>query len=93
MFPPQHLVVLRRAVWETDRGLAPAPTAAFVECEDYYRAQTRSFPYALPWLEAELEETVAAMGEEFDAHGLERNRATMKFFADMGIGSSSPRST
>lgn len=84
VFPPQHLVVLRRAVWEADRSLAPALTTAFVHCENYYRAQTRSFPYASPWLEAELEETAAAMGDDFDAHGLERNRATMKIFCDMG---------
>jgi 4,5-dihydroxyphthalate decarboxylase len=84
VFPPQHLVVLRRAVWEADRSLAPALTTAFERCQDYYRDQTRSFPYASPWLEAELEETAAAMGDDPYAHGLERNRATLKIFCDMG---------
>lgn len=84
VFPPQHLIVLRSAVWEANRSLAPAVTDAFVRCEDYYRAQTRSFPYASPWLEAELEETAAAMGDDPYAYGLERNRATVKIFCDMG---------
>lgn len=84
VFPPQHLVVLRRAVWEADRSLAPAITAVFEQCYAYHQAQTRSFPYASPWLEAELEDTAAAMGDDPYTHGLERNRATLKIFCDMG---------
>lgn len=84
VFPPQHLVVLRRAVWEADRSLAPSITAVFEHCYAYHQAQTRSFPYASPWLEAELGETAAAMGDDPYSHGLERNRATLKIFCDMG---------
>ena len=84
VFPPQHLFVLHRAVWEADNALAPAITAAFSQCETYFRDQTRSFPYVSPWLEAELEETRAAMGDDPYGHGLERNRATMAIFCDMG---------
>jgi 4,5-dihydroxyphthalate decarboxylase len=84
VFPPQHLVVLRRDAWEANKQLAPAVTQAFSRCEDYFRAECRSFPYVSPWLEAELEETIAAMGDDPYAHGMERNRATMKIFCDMG---------
>ncbi len=59
-------------------------TDAFSSSDDYFRAQTRSFPYISPWLEAELEETAASMGENPFANGLERNRATMAIFCDMG---------
>src|SRR5713101_5463348 len=34
-----------------------------------------------PWLEAELEDAVAVMGEDFHPYGLERNRAQIDAFA------------
>ncbi len=84
VFPPQHIVVLQRAAWEANKQLAPAVTEAFSRCEDYFSAESRSFPYVSPWLEAEQEDTIAAMGDDPYAHGLERNRATMAIFCDMG---------
>ena len=41
VFPPQHLIVLRRDVWERDRGLARRITDAFTECEDWVAEQLR----------------------------------------------------
>ena len=37
--------------------------------------------FATPWLEAELENTAAVMGEDFHPYGLERNRAQIEMFA------------
>jgi hypothetical protein len=36
-------------------------------------------------LDAELEETAALMGEDFHQDGLEKNRAQMEMFCDMGF--------
>ena len=73
VFPPQHLIVLRREAWEADKGLARRVTDAFVECEDQFQAALKSFPYTTPWTQMELEETEAALGPNPYAHGLEQN--------------------
>ena len=85
MFPPQHLVVLRRAVWEADRSLARRITDAFIRCEDVFHAATQSFPYVSPWLLADLEESEALMGANPYAHGMAANRAVMETFADQAF--------
>jgi 4,5-dihydroxyphthalate decarboxylase len=80
-FPPQHLIVLRREVWEKDKWIARRLTEAFSAANDCFTAAQRGFPYATPWLEAELEDTIAVMGEDFHPYGLERNRAQIEAFA------------
>jgi len=80
-FPPQHLIVLRREVWDANRWVAQSLTEAFVAANDCFTAAQLGFPYATPWLEAELEDTAAVMGEDFHPHGLEKNRAQIDMFA------------
>lgn len=80
-FPPQHLIVVRREVWEANRWIARSLTEAFVAANDCFTAAQKGFPYATPWLEAELEDTVAVMGEDFHPYGFERNRAQIELFA------------
>jgi 4,5-dihydroxyphthalate decarboxylase len=79
-FPPQHLIVIRRAAWEANKWIAKSLTEAFVQCNDEFTAAQKGFPYATPWLEAEIEETVALMGEEFHPYGVEMNRGQMEMF-------------
>jgi len=81
-FPPQHLIVLRREAWEAHRWIARSLTAAFAAANDAFTVAQRSFPYATPWLEAELEDTAAVMGEDFHPYDLERNRAQIDMFAE-----------
>ena len=80
-FPPQHLIVLRREAWEANRWIARSLTEAFIAANDCFGAAQRGFPYATPWLEAELEDTAAVMGEDFHPHGFEANRAQIEMFA------------
>ncbi len=79
-FPPQHLIVLRRETWEANRWIARSLTEAFSAGNDCFTAAQKGFPYATPWLEAELEETTAVMGEDFHPYGLARNRAQIDAF-------------
>src|SRR6267142_2158931 len=79
--PPQHLIVLRREAWEANRWIAKSLTEAFSAANDCFTAAQKGFPYATPWLEAELEDTVAVMGEDFHPYGLERNRSQIDAFA------------
>jgi 4,5-dihydroxyphthalate decarboxylase len=85
MFPPQHLIVLRRPVWEANKWIARALTEAFVRGNDMFDAAQRGFPYVSPWLDAELEETEAVMGTDFHPYGFEKNRRTIEVFADQAL--------
>ena len=85
IYPPLHLVVLRRAVWETNHWIARALTDAFDRCNAAFVASLRGFPCAVPWLEAELDETIALMGEEFYSNGLERNRSQLELFNEQAF--------
>jgi 4,5-dihydroxyphthalate decarboxylase len=89
MFPPQHLIVLRRPVWEANKWIARALTDAFIRGNDVFDAAQRGFPYVSPWLEAELEDTAGIMGTDFHPYGFEKNRRTIEVFAnqayDLGI--------
>jgi 4,5-dihydroxyphthalate decarboxylase len=88
-FPPQHLVILRRAAWEANRWIARSLTDAFTRANDMFAAAQRNFPYVSPWLDVELEETEALMGADFHPYGFEKNRATIDVFCrqafDLGI--------
>ncbi len=71
-FAPQHLIIIRREVWETNRWIARALTDAFMACETMFTSAQRSFPYATPWQEVEVERTVGIMGEDYHPNGLPR---------------------
>jgi 4,5-dihydroxyphthalate decarboxylase len=88
-FPPQHLMILRRADWEQNKWIARSLTDAFIRCNDIFAATQRNFPYVSPWLDIELEETEALMGADFHPYGFEKNRKTIDVFCrqafDLGI--------
>lgn len=79
-YPPQHLVIIRRAVWEKAPWILGRLQTMFEETERRFIAASRLFPYASPWQEADLDETEALMGVEYHPHGLEINRATLEAF-------------
>jgi 4,5-dihydroxyphthalate decarboxylase len=82
IFPPQHLVVIKRPVWEAHKWIARSLTEAFVHATDMFGKAQRGFPYVSPWLDAELEETEALLGADFHADGFEKNRATIEVFSE-----------
>ena len=79
-FPPQHLMILRREVWECHKWIARSLTDAFVRCNDQFTKAQRLFPYVSPWLDVELEETEALMGTDFHPYGFDKNRAAIDVF-------------
>ena len=81
VYPPQHLVVMRREVWERDKSIARRLTDAFIRCNEYFEDQQRSFPYVTPWHDLENEITPP----NWHADGLEVNRHTMELFCAMGF--------
>lgn len=79
-FPPQHLIVLRRPVWEANKWIATALTEAFTAAKTEFTAIQRNFPYSTPWEEAELEATTALLGADFHPQGLPANHAQIDMF-------------
>lgn len=79
-YPPQHLVVLKRTAWEANKWLARALTDAFVENNRVFAASIRNFPYVSPWLDAELEETEAVMGDGYQGDGYGAGKAETDMF-------------
>ena len=79
-FPPQHLIILRRDVWEQNKWIARSLTDAFIRCNNQFAAAQRRFPYVSPWLDIELEETEALMGADFHPYGFEKNRKAIDVF-------------
>lgn len=80
IWPPQHLVLLRRETWLRDKFIARSLTNAFIENNEVFANTQRSLPYASPWLEADLDASDALLGPDAHADGLEQNRSTMEVF-------------
>ena len=91
VYPPQHLIILRRAIWERDRSIARRLTDAFIRNNQMFETMQRNFPYVTPWQDLENEATDAIMGTDCHADGLEPNRRTMEQFCqtafDIGLTS------
>jgi 4,5-dihydroxyphthalate decarboxylase len=80
MYPPQHLIVLRRELWQRDKWIARSLTDAFIRCNQMFGQAQRNFPYVSPWLDIELEETETLMGPDFHPDGFEKNRRAIDVF-------------
>ena len=63
-YPPQHVIVVRRASWERDRSVGRRLVEAFNESENAFEALQRQFPYNSPWLIEEVEGAARGHGNE-----------------------------
>jgi 4,5-dihydroxyphthalate decarboxylase len=79
-YPPQHAIVIRRAVWERDPLVGARLVTAFDACDRAFHAEQRLYPYNSPWLIADVEAAELAMGADYHAHGLEKNRHAVDTF-------------
>jgi 4,5-dihydroxyphthalate decarboxylase len=83
IFPIMHVVAMRRDVYEANRWIAQSLVKAFAEAKR--RAQealteTAALKTMLPWSIAHVQETRAAMGEDWWSYGLEPNRHVLSTF-------------
>ena len=79
-YPTQHVLLLRREVWEENPSADRLLLEIFEQCEEKFAASQRLYPYSTPWLISEVEETELLMGEDFHPHGLEENRHAVDEF-------------
>jgi 4,5-dihydroxyphthalate decarboxylase len=79
-YPPQHVVLVRRATWERDPSVGRRLVDAFNESEAAFEAGQRQFPYNSPWLIEDVEDAARLMGVEYHSHGLPKNRHAVDVF-------------
>ena len=79
-YPPQHVIVVRRASWERDRSVGRRLVDTFNESEKVFEALQRQFPYNSPWLIEEVEGAARLLGTTYHAHGLDTNRRAVDTF-------------
>jgi 4,5-dihydroxyphthalate decarboxylase len=70
IFPPMHLIILRRAVWEANPWIAPALTEAFEASDAAFDSAQDGFPDAAPWMYQERARLAGLMGARPYGHGL-----------------------
>jgi 4,5-dihydroxyphthalate decarboxylase len=79
-YPPQHVMLVRRDVWQKDPTVGRRLVAACDESDAAFHAAQRLYPYNSPWLIGDIEEAEAVMGADYHAHGLDKNRHAVDVF-------------
>ena len=84
IFPIMHAVGIRRELNEKHPWLAASIYKAFVATKriaDLDLAETTALKIGLPWINAELDATREAMGDDFWSYGVAPNRKTLTAMA------------
>jgi 4,5-dihydroxyphthalate decarboxylase len=84
IYPIMHALGIRRDIYDKNRWLAASLYKAFLQAKrlaDAEFVETTALKIGLPWITAEYEATVAALGPDFWSYGVERNRKTLATMA------------
>jgi len=76
IFPPMHIIAIRRDIYERNRWIAQSLMKAFIAAQrEVYTdlRETGALMHMLPWLPSHVEETEALMGRDFWPYGYEPN--------------------
>jgi 4,5-dihydroxyphthalate decarboxylase len=79
-YPPQHVIVIRRATWEKNPAAGARLVEAFNIAEARFEAAQRQYPYNSPWLIGDVEDAARLMGADYHTHGIEKNRRVVDVF-------------
>jgi 4,5-dihydroxyphthalate decarboxylase len=83
IFPPMHIIAIRRDVYERNRWVAQSLLKAFVAAQKEVYAELRetgALMHMLPWLTSQVEETEKLMGRDFWPYGYEPNVHALSTF-------------
>jgi 4,5-dihydroxyphthalate decarboxylase len=84
IFPIMHALGIRRDIYDNNKWLAASLFKAFLKAKrlaDAEFTETTALKIGLPWVAAEYEATVDAMGPDFWSYGVEPNRKTLATMA------------
>ena len=82
--PIMHVAAIRRSLVDQHRWLANNVFEAFEKAKAMVMPGLRNFGASkatVPWLAAEVEETIALMGEDYWPYGVEKNRKSIETMA------------
>lgn len=83
IFPPMHIVAIRRDVYERNRWVAQSLMKAFTAAQREVYAELRetgALMHMLPWLTSHVEETENVMGRDFWPYGFKANMHALSTF-------------
>jgi 4,5-dihydroxyphthalate decarboxylase len=83
IFPPMHIIAIRRDVYERNRWVAQSLLKAFVAAQQEVYGELRetgALMHMLPWLTSHVEETERLMGRDFWPYGYEPNIHALSTF-------------
>ena len=83
IFPTMHVIAVRRSLAEAHPWLAASVFKAFAEAKRRCMTELAQIGFlytTLPWSVAELEDTVALMGEDYWPYGVRPNLQTIETF-------------
>lgn len=83
IFPPMHIVAIRRDVYERNRWVAQSLCKAFVAAQQEVYGELRetgALMHMLPWLTSHVEETEKLMGRDFWPYGYDANEHALGTF-------------
>lgn len=83
IFPIMHVVAVRRDVYDRHLWVAQSLYKALLQAKQQAMAglyDSSALRFMLPWLNQDLEQAKALMGEDFWSYGLEANRETLATF-------------
>ncbi len=78
LFPPHHIVGVRREVFEKNPWVLRSLYHALDQSKNRWQASRRRLNDTTPWLLAEIEETTALMGEDWFPYGVQPNRKVVE---------------
>jgi 4,5-dihydroxyphthalate decarboxylase len=81
VYPPQHVIVMKRDAFDRDPGVATRLYAALEESKATWQRGRRELA-SMPWALTELEEIRGVLGEDWHPNGVEPNRRAIQTFLD-----------
>lgn len=82
LFPPSHLIGVRRGVYEKNSWVLRSLFHALDESKKRWQANRRKLTDTTPWLLTELEDMAALFGDDPSPYGVEPNRRMVQAMCD-----------
>ena len=82
IFPPNHIIGVRREVYEKYPRVLRSLFLAFDKSKRRWQASRKNLADTTPWMLSEIEGTTALFGEDWSPYGIEPNRKAVQALCD-----------